>query len=64
MVLVLDENGWASVKELIEKVSHHSMKLDMEMLEYVVETNNKKRFTFNHDKTKIPDSQGRDLTIL
>jgi putative RNA 2'-phosphotransferase len=61
--LKLDENGWADVEELIDKVNKRAMKLDLETLDYVVETNSKKRFAFNDDKTKIRASQGHSIEI-
>ncbi len=57
--LVLDENGWADVKELVSKMGN----LTIETLEKIVETNDKKRFAFNEDKTKIRASQGHSLKI-
>lgn len=61
--LKLDENGWADVEELIEKCSKNGNSLDMELLEYVVENNDKKRFAFNEDKTKIRASQGHSISV-
>lgn len=61
--LILDENGWADVQELIEKVNRKAMKLDMETLEYVVDTNSKKRFAFNDDKSRIRASQGHSINV-
>ncbi len=57
--LVLDENGWANVKDLVSKMDN----LTMVTLEKIVETNDKKRFAFNEDKTKIRASQGHSLNI-
>ncbi len=57
--LVLDENGWADVNDLVSKMDN----LTMVTLEKIVETNDKKRFTFNEDKTKIRASQGHSLNI-
>ncbi len=54
--LKLDENGWADVQELISK-----MRINFKELEYVVENNDKKRFSFNDDKTKIRANQGHSL---
>jgi putative RNA 2'-phosphotransferase len=56
--LELDASGWADVKELLKKAN-----LDMETLEHVVETNNKKRFEFNDKKTKIRASQGHSVDV-
>ncbi|RZJ56112.1 MAG: RNA 2'-phosphotransferase [Flavobacterium sp.] len=61
--LKLDENGWANVDELITKCNQHQKKLDLELLNIVVETNDKKRFAFNEDKTKIRASQGHSIEV-
>lgn len=61
--LKLDENGWADVEELILKCSQKGNKLDMVLLDYVVENNDKKRFAFNEDKTKIRASQGHSISV-
>lgn len=61
--LKLDENGWADVGELITKSAKGRMYFTFEDLEEVVETNNKKRFAFNDDKTKIRASQGHSIDI-
>ena len=58
--LTLDANGWANVEELIKK-SYKKVRFSMEELEHVVATNNKKRFSFNDDKTKIRANQGHSL---
>jgi len=61
--LKLDENGWADVEELISKCSQKGNKLNFELLDYVVENNDKKRFAFNEDKTKIRASQGHSISV-
>ncbi|MEA9415197.1 RNA 2'-phosphotransferase [Flavobacterium sp. PL02] len=61
--LKLDENGWADVEELIAKCSKNGNTLDSELLDYVVENNDKKRFAFNDDKTKIRASQGHSISV-
>ncbi len=61
--LNLDNQGWTSTRELLEKYNKHRGKLDIETLEYVVANNNKKRFAFNADKTKIRASQGHSIKI-
>ncbi|WP_343611147.1 RNA 2'-phosphotransferase [Chryseobacterium oranimense] len=60
--LKLDENGWADVSELITKAKGR-MHFSFEDLEEVVKTNNKKRFAFNEDKTRIRASQGHSIDI-
>jgi len=54
----LDENGWADVEELLIKA-----KIDRDILEEVVADNDKQRFAFNDDHTKIRASQGHSLKI-
>lgn len=61
--LKLDENGWADVDELILKCSKKGQKLDAVLLDYVVENNDKKRFAYNEDKTKIRASQGHSISV-
>lgn len=61
--ILLDKNGWANVDELIAKMNVHGTKIDMQLLEYVVENNNKKRYAFNDDKTLIRASQGHSIEV-
>ncbi|MCV9927743.1 RNA 2'-phosphotransferase [Flavobacterium sp. LS1R49] len=61
--LKLDENGWADVEELIAKCTKNGNVLNAELLDYVVENNDKKRFAFNEDKTKIRASQGHSISV-
>jgi putative RNA 2'-phosphotransferase len=61
--LTLDEKGWADTTTLIDKMNSKGLKISMELLEHVVATNSKKRFSFNEDKTKIRASQGHSIDI-
>ncbi|MEM0577221.1 RNA 2'-phosphotransferase [Flavobacterium polysaccharolyticum] len=63
--LKLDENGWADVEELILKCNKKGNQNQMteELLDYVVENNDKKRFVFNENKTKIRASQGHSIDV-
>jgi putative RNA 2'-phosphotransferase len=61
--LSLDENGWASVQELMEKMNEKGISINMELLDAIVETNDKKRFAFNEDKTRIRASQGHSIDV-
>lgn len=61
--ITLDKNGWADVNELIEKVKLSERYIDMEILERIVRENNKKRYSFNEDKTKIRASQGHSIEV-
>jgi putative RNA 2'-phosphotransferase len=60
--LQLDEQGWAEVNELLAKASIHHQ-ISRELLDEVVSTNDKQRFTFNDDGTKIRASQGHSISV-
>jgi putative RNA 2'-phosphotransferase len=61
--LALDHEGWANVVELIEKINRKGIKLDFATLQIVVDTNDKKRYSFNEDKTRIRANQGHSIGI-
>src|SRR5690349_2560173 len=61
--LALDENGWADVNELIEKSKAANIELSFDILKHIVDTNSKKRFSFNEDQKKIRANQGHSIEI-
>jgi putative RNA 2'-phosphotransferase len=61
--LELDEHGWANVQELIEKMATKGILTNIETINIVVDTNDKKRFAFNEDKTMIRASQGHSIEV-
>lgn len=61
--LALDENGWANVSELIERMGKRGHKFDFTTLKEIVDTNEKKRFSFNEDFTKIRANQGHTIEV-
>ncbi len=61
--LQLNENGWASVDELVEKINAKGIKVNIDTIREVVATNNKKRFAFNRDETMIRASQGHSIDV-
>lgn len=54
----LDRFGYANVEELLDK-----LKMDKEELEKIVATDNKNRYSFNEDKTKIRANQGHSIKV-
>ena len=58
----LDEHGWANVQELIDGVSK-THPLTMELLEEIVATDDKQRFSFNEDKSLIRANQGHSIPV-
>ena len=60
----LDSNGWADVDIFIENFNKKfKAELTMEKLEEIVRTNDKKRYSFNEDKTKIRANQGHSINV-
>ena len=58
----LDEHGWADVSELISGISK-TRQFDMKMLEEIVRTDSKQRYSFNEDKTLIRANQGHSIPV-
>ncbi len=60
--ITLDEHGWANVNELIAGVSR-THPLTMELLQEIVRTDEKQRYSFNEDKTLIRANQGHSIPV-
>ena len=58
----VDEHGWANVEELLAGISEQYY-IDMDMLEEIVATDNKQRYSFNEDKTLIRANQGHSIPV-
>lgn len=58
----LDEHGWADVEELIAGIAR-SRPFDRGMLEEIVRTDAKQRYSFNEDKTLIRANQGHSIPV-
>jgi len=54
----IDNEGWRRVDELIK--NHHYTK---DLLDDIVATNNKQRYEYNEDKTKIRARQGHSIPV-
>lgn len=62
--LTLDVNGWANVKDLLSKMNLiNDKKITIDDLKRVVAENNKKRFVFNENETKIRANQGHSINV-
>lgn len=60
--ITLDEHGWADVDALIEGVGK-THPLTRELLEEIVARDEKKRYSFNGDKTRIRANQGHSVSV-
>ena len=61
--LRLDENGWVEVSELLAAMCSQGLDVDADLLEEVVRENDKQRFAFNEDKTRIRANQGHSVEV-
>ena len=62
--ITLDEHGWADVQALIDGINRaggHA--LDMELLEEIVRTDEKQRYSFNEDHRLIRANQGHSIPV-
>jgi len=63
--VILDENGWADTKALINKTRDYYRNLTVlspEMLQEIVDDDNKNRYELSTDKSKIRARQGHSLS--
>ena len=60
--ITLDEHGWANVDELIEGIAR-THRFNMDILEEIVRTDEKQRYSFNEDKTLIRANQGHSIPV-
>jgi len=60
--IVLDKNGWTDTQKLLEALKK-KIELDLTDLQSVVFENDKQRFAFNDDQTRIRASQGHSVSI-
>lgn len=59
----LDNHGWADVKQLIDGIKKVGHKINMDILEEIVRTDEKGRYSFNEDKTLIRANQGHSVPV-
>ncbi len=58
----LDEHGWADVSELVAGISKQRI-FSLQMLEEIVTTDAKGRYSFNEDHTLIRANQGHSIPV-
>jgi putative RNA 2'-phosphotransferase len=56
--LSMDKNGWVKVSELLYKLD-----ITKSMLDSIVDTNDKKRYSYNEDMTFIRANQGHSIDV-
>ena len=60
--ITLDKHGWADVTDLIAGISQTQF-INREILEKIVREDEKQRYSFNEDKTKIRANQGHSVSV-
>lgn len=61
--LTLDSSGWVAVDVLLAAMRARGMAVDQAKLERVVAENDKQRFAFSEDGTKIRANQGHSIQV-
>lgn len=61
--ITLSQEGWTDTKILIDKMNANGKKIDLEILSIIVDTNDKKRYAFNADKSQIRANQGHSVKV-
>jgi putative RNA 2'-phosphotransferase len=59
----LDEGGWVEVEKLLIALRQHGMAVERSTLDDVVKTNDKQRFSYNRDGSKIRANQGHSVPV-
>ena len=59
----LDAEGWVPVEDLLAACAQHGRAISREQLDTVVRTNDKQRFAFSADGTRIRANQGHSLPV-
>lgn len=61
--LMLDDAGWVDVSLLLSQLTAYNKPVSMDQLQEIVETNDKQRFAFSEDGTRIRANQGHSVTV-
>ena len=61
--ITLDKNGWANVQKLITGIKKTYKEFDFNILKHIVDTDDKQRYSFNEDFTKIRANQGHSIIV-
>lgn len=61
--LTLNEHGWCDSNALVNAVKKEFGKFELKDLEEIVRTDNKQRYSFNEDKSKIRANQGHSVQV-
>jgi putative RNA 2'-phosphotransferase len=63
LALSLDKAGWVDVLQLLAGLSNHGHELTLAELQTIVALNDKRRFAFSADSSKIRANQGHSVPV-
>jgi putative RNA 2'-phosphotransferase len=61
--LTLDQYGYMNTSDLIKGINEKGYKATISDIERILEEDDKQRYSFNNDKTKIKANQGHSITV-
>ena len=61
--LQLDSAGWARIDDLLARMAAAGKRISRELLQEVVDTNDKQRFAISEDRLRIRASQGHSIDV-
>ncbi len=61
--LELDDAGWVAVEDLLSALQQRHLAVSRDVLDQIVEQNDKRRFTFSPDGLRIRASQGHSVAV-
>ena len=61
--ITLDRNGWADVEKLIDGIKKSGYYIDKDILETIVREDEKQRYSFNEEHTRIKANQGHSINV-
>lgn len=61
--LDMDEYGWVKTEDLIKGLNEAGYIINLEDLTTIVDTDNKSRYSFNNDRSKIRANQGHSIKV-
>lgn len=61
--VALDKEGWADTEELLAGIRRKGRKIDLQLLEKIVQDDEKGRYSFSSDKTRIRANQGHSIPV-
>ncbi|WP_296880032.1 GNAT family N-acetyltransferase [Thomasclavelia sp.] len=61
--VTLDNHGWLGVDEMLEGIRKHGYFINQSILDEIVASDEKQRYHYNEDKTKIRAAQGHSVAV-